>query len=89
MTNIEREQLRLSLLRFLDATPTRSTSLTLLTQYARSEGRSTLKAGEVEAELDYLRDKGLVARPNKIISPENQAWVITGAGRDAYAEFQA
>ena len=89
LTAPQREQLRLSLLRFLDATPTRSTSLALLAQYARSEGRAELTAAEVEAELVYLHDKFLVEPAMKEISPENHAWRITAKGRDAYAEFQS
>ena len=85
----QREQLRLSLLRFLDANAGRRTSLALLTQYAKSEGRPALSGDEVKAELFYLRDKGLVAASAKVISPENPAFDITAAGRDAYAEFQA
>lgn len=85
----QREQLRLSLLRFLDATPQRSTSLALLTQFCRSEGRPELTTAEVEAELIYLHDKFLVEPATKLISPEQHAWRITAKGRDAYAEFQA
>ena len=84
----QREQLRLSLLRFLDAAGMRAISLALLTQYAKSEGRSTLTTDEVEAELSYLEGKTYVARASKTISPENHAWRITSEGRDAYAEFQ-
>jgi len=32
-------------------------------------------------ELIYLADKGLVAALPKLISPENEAWRITAAGR--------
>ena len=85
----QREQLRLSLLRFLDATPQRCTSTALLAQFARSEGRPELTTADVEAELMYLHDKFLVVTETKLISPEQHAWRITAQGRDAYAQFQA
>ena len=84
----QREQLRLSLLRFLDATPQHSTSLVLLYQFVRAEGRAWLTVEATGAELLYLADKGLVRKAEKVLSPENTEWVITAAGRDLYAQFQ-
>lgn len=85
----QREQLRLSLLRFLDANAGRSTALALLHQYAKNEGRPGLTREEVKAELFYLSDKGLAVKADKILSPENPAFDITAKGRDTYAEFQS
>jgi hypothetical protein len=89
MNPLDREQLRRSLVRFLLpssvlvrfglATP-------LLLQQARAEGRRELTAGEVEIELDYLCEKGLVQATRKTVSPENNTWRITAAGRDWAAE---
>lgn len=88
MTSAEREQLRLSLLRLLDANPTSyGLSLGVLTQMTRSEGRPGLSPGDVQAELLYLADKGLVMTVQKSISPEMSAWRIRAAGRDEYARI--
>lgn len=85
----EREQLRLSLLRFLAENPTRwGFNLALLTQMARAEGRTTIQQEQVEAELLYLEDKGLIARCEKVLSPELRAWRITAVGRDFLADTQ-
>lgn len=40
---------------------------------------------ELDAELQYLADKGLVVAEDKAISPENKRWRITAAGRDHVA----
>lgn len=84
----QREQLRLSLLRFLDANPT-GYGLTgaVLAQMARSEGRPGLEFGTVIKELAYLQDKGLVTAVEKTISTEIVAWRITANGRDEYARI--
>ena len=87
MNSEERESLRLSLLRYLDATPADCTALGLLTQYCRNEGRSGLAREAVRSELIYLADKGLVIAAEKIISPENPQFRITSAGRDEYAKL--
>ncbi len=86
MTSEQREQLRLSLLRFLDANPTRfGLGVPLLLQMARNEGRPKLEAEQVQVELGYLEDKALVAEVLKGISPENRAWRITSEGMDFVA----
>ena len=83
-----REQLRLSLIRFLDANNTRfGIGTALLLQHARAEGRPDLKKTDVDAELRYLEDKGYAEEALKGISPENPAWRITAAGRDFYAQL--
>lgn len=82
----QREQLRLSLLRFLgDVSSTLGMNTGMLKQLAQSEGRRGLLEGEVLVELRYLEDKGLVAPLAKAISPENPAWRITADGRDFLA----
>ncbi len=82
----QREQLRLSLLRFLDNNASsRGLSAALLLQMARSEGRSDLDGSVVNVELQYLADKELIAPANKTLSPEIFYWRITAAGRDFMA----
>lgn len=86
MTAEQREQLRLSLLRFLEANGTRfGLATSLLVQMARSEGRPELERAEVVSELTYLEDKTFLAPVLKGISPENPAWRITAEGRDFLA----
>lgn len=83
MSAEEREQLRLSLLRFMERNPARfGLSVKLLLQMARSEGRPGLGEGEVALEVEYLEGKGLVHAPQKLVSPENAGWKLTAAGRD-------
>lgn len=86
MTAADREQLRLSLLRFLGENPTRfGYPVALLLQMARNEGQRAERA-VVQSELDYLADKALIVEVTKVISPENRAWRITAAGRDHLAQ---
>ena len=81
----QREQLRLSLLRFLDVNPARfGLAASLLLQMVRNEGWPAT-ADSVAAELQYLADKKLAEPVDKLISPENRAWRITAAGRDHIA----
>ena len=85
MTPQQCEQLRLSLLRYLDLNPARwGLSASLLCQFVRNEG-SPASADDVERELDYLKDKGLVIALGKLISPELLAWKISASGRDYLA----
>ena len=82
----QREQLRLSLLRFLDNNAsTRGMGAALLMQMARNEGRPDLDAATVGAELQYLSDKDLIRTEAKTISPELRVWRITAEGRDFVA----
>lgn len=88
LSSTDREQLRLSLLRFLEANNSRfGLPSEFLLQRARAEGRSLLTLDQVEAELDYLAQKGLVDEVLKSISPERRAWRISAAGRDHYAQI--
>lgn len=52
---------------------------------ARRFGFGGIARAEVEAELVYLTDKGLMAEVPRLISPEVRAWRITAAGRDYLA----
>jgi len=86
MTPEQREQLRLSILRVLAANVTPyGTPLTFLRSLLIAEGRPWLTRQDVEAEMLYLRDAGLVATVDKPVSPENTAWRVTKEGRDFLA----
>jgi hypothetical protein len=81
-----REQLRLSLLRFLDENPTRfGLGLPLLAQRARAEG-FPVDTENLDAELLYLEDAKFVVQPAKVLSPENRTFRITKEGRDFRAQ---
>ena len=87
MNASDREQLRLSLLRFLDENKTRfGIAQSLLFQQAKNEGRSSLTITDVEFELEYLAEKQLVFEPVKLLSPELRSWKITAGGRDFLAQ---
>lgn len=89
MSPAERQQARLSLLRYLDAAaesaPGRGIGEAVLQQYLVAEGFSG-GAQMAKAELTYLEEKGLVVKVAKSFSPELPVWRITAAGRDAYAQ---
>jgi len=76
-----REQIRLSLLRHLDDNCQWGVILAFLHSLIHCEGFHATPE-EIKTELFYLQDKGLVTQVHKTISPENQAWRITAAGRD-------
>jgi len=83
----QREQLRLSLLRFLNDNPARYGLPTeLLLQMARAEGRPQLDKQNVVAELEYLVEKSLAQEVPKTLSPEIRNWKITANGRDHFAQ---
>lgn len=85
MNAVDREQTRLSLLRYLSANPTQyGLPARYLKQALATEG-TVVSIEEVLAELQYLADKTLIIEVAKILSPENQAWRITAAGRDLLA----
>ena len=85
LTPEQREQLRLSLLRFLNDTPRFAQPVAFLLQRARAEGRNDLEAGEVETELEYLTAKKLAVESSKTLSPEIRSWKISADGRDFLA----
>jgi len=84
----QREQIRLSLLRYCGSAAQCGLATALLQQLLASEGFRGLTIDQLRAELIYLADKGLVAALPKVISPENEAWRITAAGRDFLAGQQ-
>jgi hypothetical protein len=85
MTSAQREQTRLSLLRYCAAAEQFGLATPLLLQFLRNEGLRSLTPASLRAELQYLADKSFLAAIPKTISPENEAWRITAAGRDFLA----
>jgi hypothetical protein len=86
MTSQQREQIRLSVLRYCESAGQYGLSAELLQQFLRSEGFRAVTIEQVGAELQYLTDKGLIAEVAKLISPEIPVWRITAAGRDHAAK---
>jgi len=83
-----REQLRLSLLRHLDANQTRFGQQEIyLLQLVRAEGMPMITREDISNELAYLEDKELAKPIAKLLSPELRAWKITAAGRDFFAQI--
>ena len=82
----QREIVRLSLLRHLDAATGATAGLgeALLRSLIGAEG-SRVTEEQLKAELQYLEDKGFVRPAPKQISPELKLWQITAAGRDFFA----
>lgn len=93
MTPAEREQARITVLRYLDAaaeaSPGRGIGTAVLMQHLRAEGFSAADRPGTDALCLYLVDKGLVALVAKEVSPELRQWRITAAGRDHYAAIAA
>jgi len=85
MTSAQREQIRLSILRYCDSTDQYGLAAALLLQFIRNEGLRALTPEQLRAELLYLADKSFLVSVNKTISPENPAWRITAGGRDFLA----
>ena len=86
MTREQREQVRLSLLRYANAAGGNGMTFGLFLQTLRAEGQKIVSPQELLEELGYLMEKGLLAELPKLLSPENKAWRITAAGRDWCAE---
>jgi len=82
----DRELVRLSSLRLLDTVAGRALGESLITQRLSSEFGQRIDPDQARAELDYLRDKGLIDQAHKDISPEIHAWRITAQGRDSAAQ---
>jgi hypothetical protein len=85
MTTAQREQVRLSVLRYCDSADQYGLTAPLLLQFIRNEGLRALTAEQLRAELLYLADKSFLVSVPKLISPENPAWRVTAAGRDFLA----
>lgn len=87
MSPAQLELYRIALLRVLEANETQyGLSAPVLAVHVAHFGFRGLGAEFVSTELRYLEDKGFVRPPRKAISPENQTWRITGAGRDWLAQ---
>lgn len=87
MKPAQRELYRAALLRVLEANETQyGLSAPVLAVHVAVFGFRGLGAEFAAAELRYLQDKGLVKMLSKAISPENQTWRITAAGRDWLAQ---
>ena len=85
MNSIDREQIRLSILRYAEAAANFYTPRIML-QCLRAEGFAPIETSDVQKECDYLVEKGFIARVEKMISPENAAYRISAAGRDFLAQ---
>jgi hypothetical protein len=81
LTPIQREQVRLSLLRYALSLA----SPRLLLSYLRGEGFAGISLEQVQGEIQYLADKGFFTKEDKVVSPENALWRTTAAGRDYLA----
>jgi hypothetical protein len=84
VTPEQREQIRLSLLRY----GLGSFTVGLARQYLASEGFRGLSKEEVQAEINYLCDpaKGLLRANSKLISPEVATYSTTATGSDFLAQ---
>jgi hypothetical protein len=83
MTPQRREQLQLSILTVLDANHSRyGLPLDAVTLHVSGYGFAQIMRDQVETELDYLTDKGLVECVGKTLEPANRAWRRTAEGRD-------
>ena len=82
-----REQLRINLLRQLEAAGPLGFTEAALLSGARTQGYPVTET-DVRRELEYLADpaKGLVTVPPKLMSPEMRRYKITSPGRDWLAE---
>jgi hypothetical protein len=82
----QREQARLSILRYCSSAEEFGLAESLLLQFLRSEGLRALTSAQLRAEIAYLADKGFLCAVTKFISPENRVWRVTATGRDFLAE---
>jgi hypothetical protein len=82
----QRELFRNAILCVLEANPSRfGLTVRALTHLVAVYGFMSPQAAEIENEVVYLADKGLVTDVAKEISPENKAWRVTASGRDYLA----
>lgn len=85
MSTVDREKLRRALLLAAEASAPYGVALPLFVLGALDFGLHPERV-EIEKELAYLEDKGLIERVEKKISPENRMWRLTAEGRDYVAE---
>jgi hypothetical protein len=81
-----RELVRISLLRYAAAGGPRGVTSSLLMQYVRVEFRKEFSADDLQAEIQYLVDKDMLAPVGKTLSPELTIWRVTATGRDYLAQ---
>lgn len=82
-----REALQEAILVVLDANHTQfGLNLHGITMWTSRQGFSNLTAAEVEPELEYLKERGLIAEVGKTLEPANRYWKRTGLGRDYLSE---
>lgn len=77
LTTEQREQVRLSILRLC----LNGATIGLLVSYLRSEGFSKIERDDVEAEIEYLAGKTLLATKAKKIAPGNPQYQTTDDGK--------
>lgn len=85
MSPEERELLRISLLQMLRTMDERGLPIRNLVTGARLAGFHDATEDEVRGELVYMRDKGLVDKVEKTLSPELAVWRIHASGIDYLA----
>ena len=83
----EKENFRIALLRVLEERASDRFGLraSAVPTFLIEHGFRRSEPADISAELQYLADKGLAAPVGKTISPENQCWRISAAGRDFLA----
>jgi len=79
---IKLELLRETILACVAAASPNAVTLAIVRLHCRMTGFGGIAETVLLSELDYLLDKGLVANPDKVISPGNRLWKITATGRD-------
>jgi len=80
----QRENLRLLILTAFDASKPFAVGLPELRAGLALTFRGLDDSG-LQAEIDYLVEKGFATPSGKALSPENKQWKITAAGRDFLA----
>ncbi len=79
----QKENLQIALLRSLSSNHTRfGLNVEALQTFAASFGFPGIPAEEIEGQIEYLKEKGLVEEPMKVISKANRAFKISAKGRE-------
>lgn len=81
-----RELLLKALLLGLNAAGGAGMTIPSLRNVALMGGFDDAEHQEIGEEMGYLEDKGLVAKLDKVLSPEIKRWRITADGRDWLAQ---
>ena len=82
---LQRELLRTEILRTAALCAPQAATLHVLHTYIHPVSPKVTEE-TLAVEVPYLVDKGFLRAAAKAISPENQAWHVTAAGRDWLAE---